>query len=102
MPINSGCLVLSIHRVSGRRKEGFVSEVSQKDPLFLKKGPVLVEPYMATFVLSKIIGGPKAGVLGTCVPFLSPISFIFMQFVAKILLYNRFLPQTKGLAPHPV
>ena len=62
MPINSGCLVLSIHRVSGRRKEGFVSEVSQKNPLFLKKRHGIGRTtYMATFVLSKIIGGSKVG-----------------------------------------
>ena len=28
----------------------------------------------------------------------SPISFIFMQFSAKILANNRYLPQTQGFA----
>ena len=32
-------------------------------------------------------------------PPLSPISFIFMQFSAKILPNNRFLPQTQGFTP---
>ena len=30
---------------------------------------------------------------------LGPISFISMQFLAKILPNSRFLPQTQGLAP---
>ena len=37
-----------------------------------------------------VIGGVKQG--------LGPISFIFMQFLAKILPNNSFLPQTHGLA----
>ena len=32
---------------------------------------------------------------------LSPISFIFMQFLAKILPNNEILPQTQGLIPPP-
>ena len=32
---------------------------------------------------------------------LGPIPFIFMQFSAKILANNRFLPQTQRLAPPP-
>ena len=40
------------------------------------------------------------GALGTRPP-LGPISFIFMQFLTKILPNNRFLGQTQGLAPAP-
>ena len=32
---------------------------------------------------------------------LGPISFISMQFAAKLLLNNRFLSQAQGLAPAP-
>ena len=35
--------------------------------------------------------------LGTRVPTFGPISFIFMQFSAKIWSNNRFLPQMRGL-----
>ena len=34
-----------------------------------------------------------------CVPPLSPIRFIFMQFLTKILSYNGFSPQTPWLVP---
>ena len=46
------------------------------------------------------IGGSK-GVLGTRLPSRS-ISFIFMQFLAKILSNNRFSAPTQGLAPPPL
>ena len=38
------------------------------------------------------------GVLGTQVPLLGSISFIFMQFSEKFLP-NKFLPQTQGFVP---
>ena len=42
---------------------------------------------------------PREGVPGKCPAPLGPISFIFMQFSAKIFSNNRFLAQTQGLAP---
>ena len=46
--------------------------------------------------------GESRGAPGTRDPPLSPISFIFMQFSAKILSSNAFLVQTQGLAPPPI
>ena len=46
---------------------------------------------------SYILTGWSKGALGTRAP--GPISFIFMQFSAKILPNNRILPQIQGLAP---
>ena len=46
----------------------------------------------------------REGVLGTCKPpspIPRPISFIFMQFSAEILLNSRFSPQTQRLTARP-
>ena len=63
---------------------------------------LVVWPYMGDF--------PQADYTGhwrihegsqECTPPLSPISFIFMPFSAKILTNNKFLSQIQELAPPP-
>ena len=68
--------------------------------LFLENCGKIIGWWPLRKVFIKSLADPR-GALWTLSPSLGPISFIFMQFMAKILSNNRFLAQTQELAPLP-